>query len=151
MAFLTSSPGLMSLEQLTAFELWLDHGSEFNKPPEQLPIVFQVRVMQLLFYFELPNVYLVRFLFNFTCFLNSSRASPYYFKPFHVLLSQCHRFHALVLLWYTNTNLHKRMKTYMLLCIKQGLKEHQFSQEFSKNVICLDNYEFCRITFFSHN
>uniref|UniRef100_A0A7N0T3I6 Raptor N-terminal CASPase-like domain-containing protein n=1 Tax=Kalanchoe fedtschenkoi TaxID=63787 RepID=A0A7N0T3I6_KALFE len=43
-------------EQLTAFEVWLDHGSEHKKPPEQLPIVLQV------------------------------------------LLSQCHRFRALVLL-----------------------------------------------------
>ncbi|KAB1224582.1 Regulatory-associated protein of TOR 1 [Morella rubra] len=43
-------------EQLTAFEVWLDHGSEDKKPPEQLPIVLQV------------------------------------------LLSQCHRFRALVLL-----------------------------------------------------
>ncbi|KAJ4978640.1 hypothetical protein NE237_009420 [Protea cynaroides] len=43
-------------EQLTAFEVWLDHGSEQKKPPEQLPIVLQV------------------------------------------LLSQCHRFRALVLL-----------------------------------------------------
>uniref|UniRef100_A0A803MBA1 Raptor N-terminal CASPase-like domain-containing protein n=1 Tax=Chenopodium quinoa TaxID=63459 RepID=A0A803MBA1_CHEQI len=42
--------------QLTAFEVWLDHGSEQKKPPEQLPIVLQV------------------------------------------LLSQCHRFRALVLL-----------------------------------------------------
>ncbi|XP_065852819.1 regulatory-associated protein of TOR 1 [Euphorbia lathyris] len=43
-------------EQLMAFEVWLDHGSEDKKPPEQLPIVLQV------------------------------------------LLSQCHRFKALVLL-----------------------------------------------------
>ncbi|OMP05697.1 Regulatory associated protein of TOR [Corchorus olitorius] len=28
--------------QLTAFEVWLDHGSEHKKPPEQLPIVLQV-------------------------------------------------------------------------------------------------------------
>ncbi|RVW40999.1 Regulatory-associated protein of TOR 1 [Vitis vinifera] len=28
-------------EQLTAFEVWLDHGSEHKKPPEQLPIVLQ--------------------------------------------------------------------------------------------------------------
>ncbi|MBA0681264.1 hypothetical protein Goari_023082, partial [Gossypium aridum] len=42
--------------QLIAFEVWLDHGSEHKKPPEQLPIVLQV------------------------------------------LLSQCHRFRALVLL-----------------------------------------------------
>ncbi|XP_073034255.1 LOW QUALITY PROTEIN: regulatory-associated protein of TOR 1-like [Primulina eburnea] len=43
-------------EQLKAFEVWLNHGSEYKKPPEQLPIVLQV------------------------------------------LLSQCHRFRALVLL-----------------------------------------------------
>ena len=30
-------------EQLTAFELWLQHGSRDKKPPEQLPIVLQVR------------------------------------------------------------------------------------------------------------
>lgn len=29
-------------EQLTAFELWLEHGSSDKKPPEQLPIVLQV-------------------------------------------------------------------------------------------------------------
>lgn len=30
-------------EQLTAFELWLEHGGPDKKPPEQLPIVLQVR------------------------------------------------------------------------------------------------------------
>ncbi|GLU17889.1 hypothetical protein SLE2022_342370 [Rubroshorea leprosula] len=49
-------PSPFFTEQLTAFEVWLDHGSEHKKPPEQLPIVLQV------------------------------------------LLSQCHRFHALFLL-----------------------------------------------------
>ncbi|CAA3001292.1 regulatory-associated of TOR 1 [Olea europaea subsp. europaea] len=49
-------PSPFFTEQLTAFEMWLDHGSEQKKPPEQLPIVLQV------------------------------------------LLSQCHRFRALVLL-----------------------------------------------------
>ncbi|KAG9159223.1 hypothetical protein Leryth_023150 [Lithospermum erythrorhizon] len=49
-------PSPFFTEQLTAFEVWLDHGSEDKKPPEQLPIVLQV------------------------------------------LLSQCHRFRALVLL-----------------------------------------------------
>ncbi|XP_031102794.1 regulatory-associated protein of TOR 1-like isoform X1 [Ipomoea triloba] len=49
-------PSSFFTEQLTAFEVWLDHGSEHKKPPEQLPIVLQV------------------------------------------LLSQCHRFRALVLL-----------------------------------------------------
>ncbi|TYH81750.1 hypothetical protein ES332_D02G006700v1 [Gossypium tomentosum] len=49
-------PSSFFTEQLIAFEVWLDHGSEHKKPPEQLPIVLQV------------------------------------------LLSQCHRFRALVLL-----------------------------------------------------
>ncbi|KAG5562952.1 hypothetical protein RHGRI_005629 [Rhododendron griersonianum] len=49
-------PSPFFTKQLTAFEVWLDHGSEHKKPPEQLPIVLQV------------------------------------------LLSQCHRFRALVLL-----------------------------------------------------
>ncbi|XP_052174043.1 regulatory-associated protein of TOR 1-like [Diospyros lotus] len=49
-------PSPFFTEQLTAFEVWLDHGAEHKKPPEQLPIVLQV------------------------------------------LLSQCHRFRALVLL-----------------------------------------------------
>ncbi|XP_077216977.1 regulatory-associated protein of TOR 1-like [Tasmannia lanceolata] len=35
-------PSLFFTEQLTAFEVWLDHGSEHKKPPEQLPIVLQV-------------------------------------------------------------------------------------------------------------
>jgi regulator-associated protein of mTOR len=30
-------------EQLTAFEVWLEFGTETKKPPEQLPIVLQVR------------------------------------------------------------------------------------------------------------
>jgi len=34
-------------EQLTAFELWLDHGSEEKAPPEQLPIVLQVLLSQV--------------------------------------------------------------------------------------------------------
>ncbi|CAI0423966.1 unnamed protein product [Linum tenue] len=49
-------PSPFFTEQLMAFEVWLDHGSQEKKPPEQLPIVLQV------------------------------------------LLSQCHRFKALVLL-----------------------------------------------------
>uniref|UniRef100_A0A1J3E6Q8 Regulatory-associated protein of TOR 1 n=1 Tax=Noccaea caerulescens TaxID=107243 RepID=A0A1J3E6Q8_NOCCA len=35
-------PSPFFTEQLTAFEVWLDHGSEHKKPPEQLPIVLQV-------------------------------------------------------------------------------------------------------------
>lgn len=35
-------PSTFFTEQLTAFEVWLDHGSEHKKPPEQLPIVLQV-------------------------------------------------------------------------------------------------------------
>ncbi|DBA97523.1 hypothetical protein WJX77_009223 [Trebouxia sp. C0004] len=34
-------------EQLTAFELWLEHGSDEKKPPEQLPIVLQVLLSQV--------------------------------------------------------------------------------------------------------
>jgi regulator-associated protein of mTOR len=34
-------------EQLTAFELWLDHGSADKPPPEQLPIVLQVLLSQV--------------------------------------------------------------------------------------------------------
>ncbi|OIW07427.1 hypothetical protein TanjilG_19268 [Lupinus angustifolius] len=34
-------PSTFFTEQLTAFEVWLDHGSEHKKPPEQLPIVLQ--------------------------------------------------------------------------------------------------------------
>ncbi|KAF6176816.1 hypothetical protein GIB67_026503 [Kingdonia uniflora] len=30
------------LEEVTALEVWLDHGSEHKKPPEQLPIILQV-------------------------------------------------------------------------------------------------------------
>ncbi|XP_010035968.3 regulatory-associated protein of TOR 1 [Eucalyptus grandis] len=36
------TPSPFFTEQLTAFEAWLDHGSEHKKPPEQLPVVLQV-------------------------------------------------------------------------------------------------------------
>ncbi|KAF8007708.1 hypothetical protein BT93_K1645 [Corymbia citriodora subsp. variegata] len=39
-------PSPFFTEQLTAFEAWLDHGSEHKKPPEQLPIVLQVLLGQ---------------------------------------------------------------------------------------------------------
>ncbi|AQK56955.1 Regulatory-associated protein of TOR 1 [Zea mays] len=39
-------PSPFFTEQLTAFEVWLDHGSEDKKPPEQLPIVLQVLLSQ---------------------------------------------------------------------------------------------------------
>lgn len=35
-------PSSFFSEQLTAFELWLAHGSKDKKPPEQLPVVLQV-------------------------------------------------------------------------------------------------------------
>ncbi|GJM88184.1 hypothetical protein PR202_ga04214 [Eleusine coracana subsp. coracana] len=63
-------PSPFFTEQLTAFEVWLDHGSEDKKPPEQLPIVLQGK--------------------KFYCFS--------YLKCNMVLLSQSHRFRALVLL-----------------------------------------------------
>nr|XP_007140151.1 hypothetical protein PHAVU_008G088100g [Phaseolus vulgaris]ESW12145.1 hypothetical protein PHAVU_008G088100g [Phaseolus vulgaris] len=39
-------PSTFFTEQLTAFEVWLDHGSEHKKPPEQLPIILQVLLSQ---------------------------------------------------------------------------------------------------------
>ena len=36
-------PSLFFTQQLTAFELWLQHGSRDKRPPEQLPIVLQAR------------------------------------------------------------------------------------------------------------
>ncbi|CAN7002417.1 unnamed protein product [Brassica rapa subsp. trilocularis] len=39
-------PSPFFTDQLTAFEVWLDHGSELKKPPEQLPIVLQVLLSQ---------------------------------------------------------------------------------------------------------
>jgi regulator-associated protein of mTOR len=39
-------PSPFFTDQLTAFEMWLQHGSEKKKPPEQLPIVLQVLYIQ---------------------------------------------------------------------------------------------------------
>ncbi|KAF3776242.1 Regulatory-associated protein of TOR 1 [Nymphaea thermarum] len=39
-------PSPFFTEQLTAFELWLEHGSQHKRPPEQLPIVLQVLLSQ---------------------------------------------------------------------------------------------------------
>ncbi|KAG1338104.1 regulatory-associated protein of TOR 1 [Cocos nucifera] len=39
-------PSPFFTDQLTAFEVWLDHASEHKKPPEQLPIVLQVLLSQ---------------------------------------------------------------------------------------------------------
>jgi regulator-associated protein of mTOR len=39
-------PSPFFAEQLTAFELWLAHGSALKQPPEQLPIVLQVRIVE---------------------------------------------------------------------------------------------------------
>ncbi|CAL8465312.1 g4847 [Coccomyxa elongata] len=40
-------PSPFFAEQLTAFELWLAHGSAMKQPPEQLPIVLQVLLSQV--------------------------------------------------------------------------------------------------------
>ena len=40
-------PSPFFAEQLTAFELWLAHGSSLKQPPEQLPIVLQVSLVLL--------------------------------------------------------------------------------------------------------
>ncbi|XP_040970583.1 regulatory-associated protein of TOR 1-like [Gossypium hirsutum] len=39
-------PSSFFTDQLIAFEVCLDHGSEHKKPPEQLPIVVQVLLSQ---------------------------------------------------------------------------------------------------------
>ena len=39
-------PSSFFTEQLTAFEVWLEHGSRHKAPPEQLPIVLQVLLSQ---------------------------------------------------------------------------------------------------------
>ena len=39
-------PSPFFAEQLTAFELWLAHGSSLKQPPEQLPIVLQVGLVR---------------------------------------------------------------------------------------------------------
>jgi len=39
-------PSAFFTEQLTAFEVWLEHGSRHKPPPEQLPIVLQVLLSQ---------------------------------------------------------------------------------------------------------
>ncbi|KAK1396319.1 hypothetical protein POM88_006182 [Heracleum sosnowskyi] len=44
---LPALPSPFFTEQLTAFELWLEHGSEHKKPPEQLPIVLQSSLLSL--------------------------------------------------------------------------------------------------------
>ena len=38
-------PSPFFAEQLTAFELWLAHGSSLKQPPEQLPIVLQASLL----------------------------------------------------------------------------------------------------------
>lgn len=38
-------PSPFFAEQLTAFELWLAHGSAMKQPPEQLPIVLQASLV----------------------------------------------------------------------------------------------------------
>lgn len=40
-------PSTFFSEQLTAFDLWLAHGAQDKKPPEQLPIVLQVLLSQV--------------------------------------------------------------------------------------------------------
>lgn len=61
-------PSPFFTDQLTAFEVWLDHGSEHKKPPEQLPIVLQVQP---------------KFLYSFLFIFSSARErKPYLFIIF---------------------------------------------------------------------
>lgn len=55
-------PSSFFTEQLTAFEVWLDHGSEHKKPPEQLPIVLQVWFLLLLMIYVLGHNLIFSFL-----------------------------------------------------------------------------------------
>jgi regulator-associated protein of mTOR len=116
-------PSPFFTEQLTAFEVWLDHGSEHKKPPEQLPIVLQVPRFLYLFSLLLRERGRERFIFichfltlgfvwiwlRNILWLPSGRSIIILFAYCHfsvfiesglfqVLLSQCHRFRALVLL-----------------------------------------------------
>ena len=49
-------PSPFFAEQLTAFELWLAHGSSLKQPPEQLPIVLQVRHFMLFIVINLEYI-----------------------------------------------------------------------------------------------
>ena len=51
-------------EQLTAFEVWLAHGSEERTPPEQLPIVLQVLLSQ--YYWLTLTILICNWLINNT-------------------------------------------------------------------------------------
>ncbi|KAG8650077.1 regulatory-associated protein of TOR 1 isoform X3 [Manihot esculenta] len=53
-------PSPFFTEQLMAFEVWLDHGSEDKKPPEQLPIVLQSCQVDLVK--DGGHAYFIRFL-----------------------------------------------------------------------------------------
>ncbi|KAK7395010.1 hypothetical protein VNO78_15551 [Psophocarpus tetragonolobus] len=99
-------PSTFFTEQLTAFEVWLDHGSEHKKLPELLPIVLQV------------------------------------------LLSQCHRFRALVLLgrfldigpWAVDLALSVGIFPYVLKLLQTTTPElHQILVFIWTKILALDN------------
>ncbi|KAG6527752.1 hypothetical protein ZIOFF_009878 [Zingiber officinale] len=51
-----NTPSPFFTKQLTAFEVWLAHGSEHKKPPEQLPVVLQVDLVK-----DGGHTYFIRF------------------------------------------------------------------------------------------
>ncbi|PNY03703.1 regulatory-associated protein of TOR 1-like [Trifolium pratense] len=85
-------PSTFFTDQLTAFEVWLDHGSEHKKPPEQLPIILQF-VEAIVISVAVAAVTTSR---HFVFGERNFAAAKYLVRK--VLLSHCHRFRALVLL-----------------------------------------------------
>ena len=78
------APSTFFEEQLTAFEVWLTQGSELRSPPEQLPIVLQVKQR---------GPYLYCFFLSFVLNSNSSESCCYRFcsfklKQFRIMLIQ---------------------------------------------------------------
>lgn len=94
-------------EQLTAFEVWLDHGSERKKPPEQLPIVLQVAPLIFFFSFVVKVPLFSNLMKDMKCCIQVFRllqktcwCVPHFVVTLctQVLLSQSHRSRALLLL-----------------------------------------------------
>ena len=103
-------------EQLTAFQVWLTYGSEERTPPEQLPIVLQVRIR---FWFDMvkkKRLFLLRAFFKIL---------------WQVLLSQSHRLRALDLLgrfldlgpWAVNQALSVGIFPYVLKLLQSSARE----------------------------
>ncbi|WMV51803.1 hypothetical protein MTR67_045188 [Solanum verrucosum] len=96
-------PSSFFTDQLTAFELWLDYGSENKKPPVQLPVVLQEKaclfIPTVISCTQKSRVLRKQPLNLYEVEVRSVLSSTDPLVGFHwVLLSQSHRFRALVLL-----------------------------------------------------